>query len=90
VVLATFVSLLVIAVWALKLVGDEVIEGADAKTVEMWTNIQLGILSIFTIGFSILTLLLGASRFEAFTATAAYAAVLVIFIAPVPVNVYGP
>ena len=85
-VLALIMVFLLMAVWTLKLIGDEVAKSTDLDTFARLTNIQLGALTAFTIVFSMLILFLGGSRFEIVASTAAYAAVLVIFMAPVPIG----
>ncbi len=78
---------LLVAVWTLKLIGDVVVKAHNLDTFAWLTDIQLGALTIFTIVFSVLILCLGGSRFEIVASTAAYAAVLVIFMAPVPTGI---
>jgi hypothetical protein len=74
------------ATWGLKLIGDIILKGVSLDQYSRITNYQLCLITVTTVIFSIITLLLGASRFEALASTAAYAAVLVIFMAPVPLN----
>jgi len=89
-VLAFIMLFLLIAVWTLKLIGDVVAKSPNLDTFALLTNIQLAALTVFTIVFSVLILFLGGSRFEIVASTAAYAAVLVIFMAPVPTGILPP
>jgi len=84
-ILLLLVGLLVGAMWALKKVGDDLELTYSERGYGDDTSIsdaQLGCLTGFIFAFSLLTLFLGASRFEVFASTAAYAAVLVFFVLP--------
>jgi hypothetical protein len=70
------------ATWMVKVLGDMITAATSAEYFAFVTDMQLTVISVFVILFSVFIVFLGASRFEAFTATAAYVAVLVIFIAP--------
>jgi hypothetical protein len=65
-----------------KVLGDKITAAASAEYFAFITDMQLMVITWFMLAFSVFIVFLGASRFEAFTATAAYAAVLVIFMAP--------
>jgi hypothetical protein len=82
VILFLLILFLVIATWIVKVLGDLITKAATAQYFAFVTDMQLMVITVFMLIFSVFIVFLGASRFEAFTATAAYAAVLVIFMAP--------
>jgi hypothetical protein len=77
------------ATWIVKGLGDKISTTVSAEYYEVVTSMQLLVITVFIVLFSVFIIFLGASRFEAFAATAAYAAVLVIFMAPVPGHPIG-
>jgi hypothetical protein len=79
-----FIILRLAAIWPMKVLGDLILKNTHPNYISVITNAQLGILSAAVITFGVSTLLLGASRFESIASTAAYAAVLVIFMSPAP------
>jgi hypothetical protein len=82
VILFLLILFLLVATWIVKALGDMITVTASATDFAFITDMQLMVISVFMILFSVFIVFLGASRFEAFTATAAYAAILVIFMAP--------
>jgi hypothetical protein len=89
VILFLLILFLVIATWIVKVLGDLIVTEGSAKYYAFITDMQLMVITLFMLAFSVFLVFLGASRFEAFTATAAYAAVLVIFMAPATPYVSG-
>jgi hypothetical protein len=69
------VGLLVVGMWILKFLGD-----SNNSSLSKTSYAQLGVLTVFIVAFSLTTLFLGASRIEVCASTAAYAAVLGIFV----------
>jgi hypothetical protein len=84
VILFLLILFLVIATWTVKVLGDLLVTTTSADHYAFITDMQLMAITVFIFTFSVFLVFLGASRFEAFTATAAYAAVLVIFMGPAP------
>lgn len=70
------IGLLVVGMWGLKVLGESN-ASEDGKKV---SNAQLGVLTGAISLFGLTTLLLGASRIEVCASTAAYAAVLAVFV----------
>jgi hypothetical protein len=82
IILFLLILFLVIATWIMKALGGLIATTTSAKYYAFITDMQLMVITLFMLTFSVFLVFLGASRFEAFTATAAYAAVLIIFMAP--------
>ena len=89
IILCLLILFLVGATWIVKGLGDKISTTVSAEYYEVVTSMQLLVITVFIVLFSVFIIFLGASRFEAFAATAAYAAVLVIFMAPVPGHPIG-